>query len=42
MALVIIPTDCDWHAVFSLWEDDIFHGLYCEDCDATYPPEKED
>lgn len=41
MALVIISTDCDWHAVFSLWENDTFYGLYCEDCDITYPPEKE-
>ena len=44
MAVVITPTACDEHAVFSLWSEDTFGyfvGLYCEDCDITYPAEKE-
>jgi len=41
VAVVIVPVACDDHAVFSLWEDDTFFGLYCEECDATYPPEAE-
>ena len=41
MATVIVPVACDDHAVFSLWEDDVWYGLYCENCDATYPPEAE-
>jgi hypothetical protein len=41
MATVIVPVACDDHAVFSLWEDDVWYGLYCENCDAIYPPEAE-
>ena len=41
MATVVVPVACDDHAVLSLWEDSVWHGLYCEDCDATYPPEEE-
>jgi hypothetical protein len=37
MATVIVPVACDDHAVFSLWDEDNFNGLYCEECDATYP-----
>jgi hypothetical protein len=42
MATVIVPVACDDHAVFSLRDErtDLFMGLYCEDCDTTYPPEE--
>jgi hypothetical protein len=42
MALVIVPVACDSHAVFTDYaHDGAFLGLYCEDCDDTYPPEAE-
>ena len=42
MALVIVPVACDSHAVFTDYaQDGAFLGLYCEDCDSTYPPEAE-
>lgn len=43
MALVIVPVACDSHAVFTDYaQNGAFLGLYCEDCDANYPTEKED
>jgi hypothetical protein len=41
MALVIIPIDCDSHAVFSIHSEGTFMGLHCDDCDTTFPPEEE-
>ena len=44
MATVVVPVACDDHAVFSLWSEGdygFFMGLYCENCDTTYPPEEE-
>jgi hypothetical protein len=38
MGSVIIPVACDWHAVYSIHEDGVWYGLYCEECDETYPP----
>ena len=40
MVLVIVPVACDSHAVFTDYAQDggPFLGLYCEDCDVTYPP----
>jgi hypothetical protein len=37
MALVIIPTACDSHDVYSLWDGDTFLGLTCGTCDGTFP-----